>query len=458
MIKNIINRKRVSELLLCFALCAPLFMFTGCNRFEEDNVFTESASLRIAHFNNQLESRLVQQSLGENQGWVIQYYVAGTDEIDFEGFNLFGRFYNNGKVTLAGNHRFLRDGKAGTFTEFTSLYELLREEGSVLAFNSWNDVLTVFVDPVNPATAPNTLNKDGEGMGGDQNLVFQGFEGNNIIFYGQRHSSRVRFIPCDRPWQTYIDDTETTKKLITNTSVTSYYVVCGTDTLYFKNLRSGVITYCERVNDPLFANIINCVFTPNGFSLQHKEKIGKTWFQDFTLTPDKTRLVSENDSVQVIATWDNYIVNARNTIWNFDKERLTDAQKDLLVQIDAELKKFNKNYSLAEIGLGRSSGNGAVKGLVVTFYTNTAKTKTNTAGLSLTTTRPVFGQMLISYSEEEKTDKNLSNMNAKSDVENLVRQFAASLSGLYNIIPNDYFLPTGCDLQAVGMGNNYTLK
>ena len=430
----------------------------GCTHFEEDDLFDESAALRSTHFNEQLQSRLVAQSGAENYGWVIQYYVAGNEDTDFEGFNLFGNFYENGKVTLAGNHRFLRDGNAGNYTEFSSLYEVLKEEGPVLAFNSWNDILTVFVDPVDPSAAPGSIVKDGEGMGGDQNLVFQSYEKDDIVFRGERHSAEVRFVPCDRPWQTYIDDTEANKKRITNTTVTSYYVVCGTDTLYFKNLRSGIVTYCERVNDPLFASTVTCVFTPNGFCLQHKNKIGKTSFQKFSLTEDKTRLMSENDSVQVIATWDNYIVNARNAIWNFDQNKFSDEQKTLLTQIAAEFKKYNKNYALAEVGLGRSSGADAVRGLVFTFYTNSAKTKTNTAGLSLTTSRPSFGKMQVLYSDSEKADKNLTTFNNKSNAEAVVRQFAATLPGTYEIVPDDYFLPTACELYAVGGGNNYTLK
>ena len=446
----------IRYLTLGIALAATAFV--GCTRFEEDDLFDESAALRSTHFNEQLQSRLVAQSGDENYGWVIQYYVAGNEDTDFEGFNLFGKFYEDGKVTLAGNHRFLRDGNAGSYTEFTSLYEVLKEEGPVLAFNSWNDILTVFVDPVDPSAAPGNIVKDGEGMGGDQNLVFKGYEKDDIVFRGERHSSEIRFVPCDRPWQTYISDTEANKKSITNSTVTSYYVICGTDTLYFKNLRNGIVTYCERVNDPLFASMVNCVFTPNGFCLQHKNKIGETSFQEFTLTEDKTRLISENDSVQVIATWDNYIVNARNTIWNFDQDKLSDEQKSLLTQIAAEFKKYNKNYALAEVGLGRSSGADAVRGLVFTFYTNTAKTKTNTAGLSLSTSRPSFGKMQMVYSDTEKADKNLTTFNNKSNAEALVRQFAATLPGTYEIVPNDYFLPTGCELHAVGGGNSYVLK
>ena len=415
MIKNIINHKGVFGLLFSFALSTSLFVFTGCSRFEENDSFDESAALRIVHFNESLKSRLVEQSTNGNNGWVIQYFVAGTGDVDFEGFNLYGRFYNDGKVTLAGNHRFLRNGNANKYTEFNSLYDVVKEEGPVLAFN----------------------------------------EGNNILFSGQRYASRVRFVPCDRPWQDYIKDTEATKNYITNSVITSYYVVCGTDTLYFTNLRSGVITYCERVYDPLFPSIVNCVFTPNGFCLQHRNRIGRTSFQDFSLSPDKTHLVSENDSVQVIPTWDNYIVNARSSVWNFDQDNFSEEQKALLAQIDVEAKKFNKDYSLDKVGLGRSTGSGAVKGLVFTFK---VKNKTNTAGLSLTTVRPQFGQMKIAYSDDEKPDRNLTTMANKCNIETLARQFAATLSGTYDMIPDNYFLPTGCELHGVGNDNIYILK
>lgn len=431
------------------------FTLTGCSRFEEDDLFDESAAQRITSFNKDLQSRLCEQSEDDKYGWVMQYYVAGNEDLDFEGFNLFARFYDNGKVKMASNHRFLRNGNANKYTESTSVYEVLREEGPVLAFNSWNDILTVFVDPIDPASAPSNIVKDGEGMGGDQNLTFQGYDGDNILFHGQRHFGAVRFVPCDRPWETYISDTETTKNYITNSTITSYYVISGTDTLYFKDLRSGIITYCERVNDPLFPSIINCVFTPTGFCLQHENKIGDTKFQEFNLNPDKTCLLSEDGKVQVSATWDTYIVNARNTIWNFNQDDFTDEQKSLLEQIDAEFKKFNKDYALSQVGLGRSSGSGAVKGLVLTF---TAKGKSNTAGISLATSRPAFGQMQISYTGDEKMDRNLTNICNKSDAEAVIRQLITTLTGTYDIVPDNYFLPTGCDLHSVDGNNNYTLK
>jgi len=431
------------------SVAVAAFALASCSHFQEDNLFDENAALRVTHFNENLKSRLVAQSTDGNNGWVIQYFVAGSDEQTFEGFNLLGGFFENGKVTLASNHRFLRNGKANTYTESTSFYEMLQEEGPVLAFNIWNDVLTVFVDPVDPSSAPASLISDGEGMRGDQNLVFQGFEGNNILFRGQRNSSTVRFLPCDRPWKQYIADTEATRNYITNSAISSYYVICGSDTLYFKDLRSGIITYCERVNDPLFPSTINCVFSPTGFYLQHKNKIGETSFQEFTLAPDKTCLVSENDSVQVIATWDNYIIN-HSDVWELDATLFTEEQQNLFNEIASGVSKLNSKWLLKSIGMGRSTGKNAVNGLIITYYTDKAqaeknpdKAKTNNAGLQLTLTRPRAKQIGINCTEENVVDNNLSVFTARGTaVESLMRQFAATLSGTYDMVPNDYFLPT----------------
>lgn len=448
------------------SVAVAAFALASCSQFQEDNLFDENAALRVTHFNENLKSRLVAQSTDGNNGWVIQYFVAGSDEQTFEGFNLLGGFYENGKVTLASNHRFLRNGKANTYTESTSFYEMLQEEGPVLAFNIWNDVLTVFVDPVDPSSAPASLVSDGEGMRGDQNLVFQGFEGNNILFRGQRNSSTVRFLPCDRPWKQYIADTEATRNYITNSAISSYYVICGSDTLYFKDLRSGVITYCERVNDPLFPSTLNCVFSPTGFYLQHKNKIGETSFQEFTLAPDKTCLMSENDSVKVMATWDRYIVNTRTTTWNFDQEGFSDEQKNLLSQINTALQgAFNSTFNINSVGMGRGKNvASAIAAPIMYFnysYVSKGKTSKSSLGISCSMSAPSYGKVKIVFASDAPIDSNMKNFFDRSknvDVEALVRQFAATFQGTYDIVPDDYFLPTGCELRAVDGSHSYTLN
>ena len=147
--------KKIQLFRFMFLAMLPAFVLTSC-RFEDEDYFGESAALRIEHSADQLKNQLVDAP----NGWVMQYF-CGTEVAQFEGFNLFARFENSNKVTLAGNHRFLRNGNQNKYTEASSVYEMLKEDGLVLAFNVWNDVLTPFVDPVSYGDAPKNIIKDG---------------------------------------------------------------------------------------------------------------------------------------------------------------------------------------------------------------------------------------------------------------------------------------------------------
>lgn len=440
-------------LLAGMVCCGIASLFTSC-RFEEDDYFDESASLRVEHAIDQVRDNL---SSAEN-GWVMQYF-CGTGVAHFEGFNLFAKFDKNGKVTIAGNHRFLRDGNANKYTEANSLYSLLLEDGPVLAFNTWNDVLTPFVDPVAYYAAPNSLVKDGEGMQGDHNFVVMSNSDNEIILRGERHSAEVRLVKCDRSWADYIADTETMKNSFTNSSINEYYVINNNnDTLYFSGLRNGRFRYTEDLVKGVKLDSLSCVFTPNGFRTEHTDSIGSCKFHEFKMAEDKTCLKNEDGSVKVIAYWDNYIVK-HTAVWKMDASQFSTEQQNLFNQIDAELKKNNANWSLESIGIGKSVGSGAVTGLILTFYTNTAKSKTNSAGLELTMTRPQFGQMAISCSKENKIDKNMENIKKKAtEIEELCRSFAALLSGTYQMTPDNYFLPTNAQFESISGGTSFKLN
>lgn len=426
--------------LQAFVGFAVASVFVSC-RFEDEDYFDKPAAQRIEATTQDIKETLVAQ---EN-GWVMQYFT-GSEGI--EGFNLFVRFENSNKVTVAGNHRFLRGGNANKYTENASLYEMLNEDGPVLAFNTWNDVLTPFVDPVDPSAAPKNLVKDGEGMKGDHNFVVLSYSSDEVLLRGERHSARVRLVPCKQSWKEYIDATEKMKNYFATPTIANYYVTNGTDTLYFKGLRSGAFTYCERINDPLFPSTLNCVFTPDGFRMHHPNSIGGTRFTEFHMAADSTCLVSENDSVRVIALWDTYIVS-HAALWPLKQDLFTQTQKQLVESINTQVKKFSATYELESVNMGRSSGSDNVYGLVLRFYTNSAKTKYTTAGMALGISRPEFGKMKITYSDNASIDKNMKTLVGRigEEFQATVGQLAETFAGEYALVPDNYFLPTSVVLN-----------
>jgi hypothetical protein len=447
--KNTNLNNTLTACLFCFGLMAGM---TACT-FEDDDYFEESAALRVEHAAEKVQDILTSAP----NGWVMQYF-CGTSVDHFEGFNIFARFEKSGKVTLAGNHRFLRDGNANKYTEYSSIYNMLQEDGLVLAFNTWNDILTPLVDPVDPSSAPNSLVKDGAGMGGDHNFVVMSYSDDEIILRGERHGGEVRLVKCDRTWQEYIDATNELKNAITNTSISSYYVIADTDTLYFTNLRTGVTRYTENLTNYVKLDYLSNCFTPQGFRFEHQDSIGTHAFHEFILAEDNSCLVNEDGTVKVVACWDNYIVN-HTAYWQMDESMFSTEQKSLFTQLEEAAKTFNSAWSLAGVGLGKSTGSNAVVGFVLSFYTNAAKTKTNTAGVALSMSKPAYGQIIIDYNKDCKVDKNMESLVKKSpEMENLARAFAATINGTYEITPNDYFLPTGGLFTAIGGGTTFKLN
>lgn len=432
--------------------CGIVAAFTSC-KFEEDDYFPESASLRVEHAIDKVQSIL---ATPEN-GWVMQYF-CGTGVAQFEGFNLYAKFDKNGKVTMAGNHRYLRNGNAGKYTEATSLYSLLLEDGPVLAFNTWNDVLTPFVDPVSYAAAPNSLVKDGEGMEGDHNFVIMSYNDDEVILRGERHGAEVRLTKCPTSWADYIADTDKLKNYITNTSISSYYVIADTDTLYFTGLRNGRFRYCENLTNPVKLDSLACVFTPKGFRTEKVDSIGSHAFHEFTMAADSTCLVSTDGDVKVMATWDSYIAS-HSALWKFDTSLFNVEQQEIYNQIAAELLKINKYYELESISWGKSSGGGAVNGIVLRFYTNSRKSSTNTAGLAVTVSKTSFGKLKFVSSDNDKMDNNLTALcKNSSELSKLMRRFASMLQGTYEVTPDNFFLPSGATFVPLEGGVEFKLK
>ena len=429
----------------------------GCSQFQEDNLFEESAALRIEHNAEKLQNILVDAP----NGWVLQYYTGRGISV-FEGFNLFAKFERSGKVTLAGDHRFLRNGNAGKYTEHSSLYELIREDGLVLAFNTWNDVLTPFVDPVAFWAAPDILVKDGEGMQGDQNLVVKFMSENQIILRGERYDAEVRLVKADRDWQTYIADTKAMKERFTSDDIDSYYITAGDQTMYVVGLKNGRYRISERVKNPLKVDSLSCCFTPYGFRNESVDTLAGHIFQEFKMAEDGSALLSEDGAVRILATWDTNLAESDEVMW-FDGETLSADLKAKYDQLMAVLETANKVYS-PRIGIGRSaltSGANSVVGLVIEWYSNRRLTKPSLTrgGLTMKRSVPVMGQMTITYEENSTTDNDMKDLLDKdAALVDLVRGFAAALAGTYQMTPNNNFVPTEVLFQSLEGESSFKLK
>ena len=441
-------KNNIARGFICCAMVAVVSTaFTSC-RFEDEDLFDESPALRIEHTGDKLKQILTEAP----NGWVMQYF-CGKDISQFEGFNLFAKFDKNGKVTFAGNHRYLRDGNANKYTEAVSTYNLQKEDGLVLEFSTWNDVLTPFSDPVSPWLAPTYVVKNGEGMHGDHNFCVLTINDNEVIMIGQRHQATVRLVKCDRSWTQYIDDTEAMKQKIWSDDIHSLYVMDDEQTLYMDNAKTvnkhdGVFRFCDDLNyrNAVKADSVAFVFTPTGLRFEKVQTVGRSKFQEMRLLDDNTALINEDGNVKMAATWDRFIAE-RTTIWYMDDESLSDDLKQLKDVLAAAITASNKNYTLAGIGIGKTTNANNVTGLVVQWYTNTRKTIKKMGGVALNRMVPKYGQLTISCDEEPNIDNELNGRGAA--VIKAARDLAKGLAGTYNLNPESYMLPSPVEAVSV---------
>lgn len=407
---------------------------TSCT-FEQDDYFDESASLRIEHTNQQIQKYL---SDAGNNGWLIQYFVAGTDEMDFEGFNLFGRFTETGMVTLSSDHRYLRGGNAGKYTEHTSVYEMLREESCVLSFSTWNNILSVFVDPVNPSSAPGALIDDGEGMHGDDRLVMLSYGPDEMLFRGERHTAtKAYFKKLDCSPEEYIAKVNDLKDRVANEYVTEYSLSLGDTTVYISGLNSGCFSLCDRLDDPLQSYTRSCVFTPDGFFMQFPYILKGDSLQNFKLNSDATALVC--GEAQVRPEWTRRAAKSitGNSRATFTSEGASDSFASLYNSLAAAITEAFPTQTLTDISFGTSNESASNRRTGVVF---TMKTSKQTYKVAFTSTVTVSGDEVTVKVNAEDPSGNFSNYEKKGLGPKFV-EIAKILDGKYRIVPDNIFRP-----------------
>ena len=160
------------------------------------------------------------------------------------------------------------------------------------------------------------------------------------------------------------------------------------------NKHDGVFRFCDNLiyKNAVKADSVAFVFTPTGLRFEKVQTVGRSKFQEMRLLDDNTALVNEDGNVKMMGTWDLYLAQSEVIQW-INSESLSDDLKPLYDAIDKALTANNKNYSLARIGIGRTSNANNVVGLCVQWYTNTRKTTRAMGGLALTRSIPSKAQI-----------------------------------------------------------------
>lgn len=175
----------------------------------QDLIFDESAAERL----ESSKADAIETLTADGGLWAMEYF-ANTDE---QGYVMLVRFNKNGSVTVSGDHVWIEGNNyVSKFTQDTSLWDIVSDNGTVLTFNTYNNVFSVFADPANIVgpNAPTNPDRDdadidetGFGHEGDYEfMILTSDDPNTVRLYGKK-----------RGLYTYL------RKLDTNTDEEEYF-------------------------------------------------------------------------------------------------------------------------------------------------------------------------------------------------------------------------------------------
>lgn len=178
---------------------------------DDDEIFDKSAAERI----NEAVANVKEVLTSSQEGWVMHYYAGR--EYAYGGLNLAMKF-TDGKVQMYNE---TAQNSDGSYKSAVSTYKITRDQGPVLAFDTYNDLLHVYGDPAGSG-APT----DVDGWEADYEFVVMNIseDQNTITLQGKKFNNTIVLERLTRPVAEYFDAASKMAESLTNAGILAYTV------------------------------------------------------------------------------------------------------------------------------------------------------------------------------------------------------------------------------------------
>ena len=177
---------------------------------DDDEIFDKPAAERI----NEAVANAKEVLTSSQEGWVMHYYVGR--EYAYGGLNLAMKF-TDGKVQMYNETAKKSDG---SYISAVSTYKITRDQGPVLAFDTYNDLLHVYGDPAGSGPT------DVDGWEADYEFVIMNIseDQNTITLQGKKFNNTIVLERLNRPVAEYFDAATKMAESLTNAGILAYTV------------------------------------------------------------------------------------------------------------------------------------------------------------------------------------------------------------------------------------------
>ena len=296
---------------------------TACNN-TEDLVFEGSAAERLEQSKADAKSALT----ADGGLWSMEYF-ANSDE---PGYVMLLRFSDNGSVEISGDHKWI----GGKFTQETSLWDVVSDDGTVLTFNTYNKVFHIFSTPENivgpdAPTNPETgddINELGYGHNGDYEFQVMSHDADHVRLVGKKRGYNIylRHLPADTDMKAYLEGVHA-KSNVFGAKFNDLIMTDEAGNQYqISDLSTGIPSVFPLAGDAVSQTTkANGIFTETGFRFATHLTVKRPDNSEWELTELKWNEdgTLSNGAVHVVAPSPVANFIRQDLKWVVDKESMT---------------------------------------------------------------------------------------------------------------------------------------
>ncbi len=310
---------------------------TSCNN-TEDLIFENSAAERLEIGKAEAKDKLT----ADGGLWAMEYF-ANADE---PGYVMLFRFDKNGSVEISANHKWINN----EFKQETSLWDVISDNGTVLTFNSYNNLFHIFSDPAditgpyqptNPDLDDKPIDETGFGHEGDYEFQIMDSDDHDVVrLLGKKRGYNVylRRLDSTTDEKSYLEGIDATqnvfktkfKKFILTDKEGREYVMQDFDkgiTSIFPRSHFDENNKFIEADSVSQTTSANGIFTYRGFryakALVAKHANESEWeIKEFNWAEDGT-LVNEEEGLKITAPSPAENFDYASFTWTIDPESYT---------------------------------------------------------------------------------------------------------------------------------------
>ena len=335
-------------------------LFSACSN-EEDMLFDQSAAERL----NGASELYSQRLMAHENGWAVQLYPTLQDEAPFgSGYLLLMKFGNDRSVTASMKNSLT----FGNYKESTSAWEVITDNGPVLSFNTFNEVLHAFSYPEDVPTTED--NETGTGIGGDYEFVIVDApeDGSYMMLKGKKRGTYNLLTPIEDEidYEAYLDDVNGFQAKMFSESAPNFAVMhYGDSVCKFVDAGDGLPTIYPYDGDVVTESSFNpFLITKRGgdYYLRFRDALsfGDVTVQDYRYDVAADRFISVDNADFYLCGDDpyrlladslgshNFSVKRSKYVADKDNAYFGKAAQDALESVYSTYRKMNSKYGPTE--------------------------------------------------------------------------------------------------------------